>query len=232
MGTFMCPPRGMTAACCPEYRSRAPAARVTQSCLRHGANSRQLGPGFWCLSYRVFSHCSLDSGPAQCPPPNHRTTEGFGLRGPSKGHLVQAPCHQQGHLQPDQVAQSPVQPGLEWFQGWGISHLHGQPGPVPHHPQRKPFLPSISSESPLLQFKAIPPCPIATGPAKNSVPSFLTSSFYRLKGRDKVSPEPSLLQAEQPQLSQPVITAEVLQPSAHFGGLLWPHSNGSVSFLR
>jgi len=33
------------------------------------------------------------------------------------------PCHGQGHLQPDQGAQSPVQPGLEWFQGWGISHL-------------------------------------------------------------------------------------------------------------
>ena len=32
------------------------------------------------------------------------------------------------------------------------------------------------------------------------------------------SPEPSLLQAEQPQLSQPFLTAEVLQPSDHLCG--------------
>jgi len=37
-------------------------------------------------------------------------------------------------------------------------------------------------------------------------------------------PEPSLLQAEQPQLSQPVLTGEVLQPSNHFCGPLWLHS--------
>ncbi|XP_075596540.1 protein shortage in chiasmata 1 ortholog [Balearica regulorum gibbericeps] len=36
-----------------------------------------------------------------------------------------------------------------------------------------------------------------------------------LEGCYKVSPEPSLLQAEQPQLSQPVFTGEVLQPSDH-----------------
>ncbi|KAK4832829.1 hypothetical protein QYF61_025817, partial [Mycteria americana] len=38
------------------------------------------------------------------------------------------------HLQLDQVAQSPSQPDLEWFQGWGIYHLSGQPVPVFHHP--------------------------------------------------------------------------------------------------
>ncbi|KAK4825808.1 hypothetical protein QYF61_002413 [Mycteria americana] len=39
-----------------------------------------------------------------------------------------------------------------------------------------------------------------------------------LKGCNKVSLQPSLLQAEQPQLSQPVFTAQVLQPSDHFCG--------------
>ncbi|KAK4814241.1 LOW QUALITY PROTEIN: hypothetical protein QYF61_012737 [Mycteria americana] len=34
----------------------------------------------------------------------------------------------------------------------------------------------------------------------------------------KVSPQPSLLQAEQPQLSQPVLVGEVLQPSDHLRG--------------
>ncbi|KAK4808881.1 hypothetical protein QYF61_007996 [Mycteria americana] len=38
------------------------------------------------------------------------------------------------------------------------------------------------------------------------------------EGCYKVSPEPSLLQAEQPQLSQPVFIGEVLQPSDHLHG--------------
>ena len=37
-----------------------------------------------------------------------------------------------------------------------------------------------------------------------------------LKGRSQVSPETSLLQAEQPQLSQPVLTGEVFYPSDQF----------------
>ncbi|KAK4810814.1 LOW QUALITY PROTEIN: hypothetical protein QYF61_008786 [Mycteria americana] len=39
-----------------------------------------------------------------------------------------------------------------------------------------------------------------------------------LKDRNKVSPEPSLLQAEQPQLSQPFLIGKVFQPSNHFRG--------------
>jgi len=39
-----------------------------------------------------------------------------------------------------------------------------------------------------------------------------------LEGFSKVSPEPSLLQAEQPQLSQPVLTGEVFHPPDHFCG--------------
>jgi len=38
------------------------------------------------------------------------------LEGTFKGHLVQCPCNEQGGLQLDQIAQSPVQPDLECFQ--------------------------------------------------------------------------------------------------------------------
>ena len=50
--------------------------------------------------------------------------EWFGLEGTFKGYLVQPPCHERGHLQLDQVAQSPVQPDLECFQGWGIYNYY------------------------------------------------------------------------------------------------------------
>ena len=50
-----------------------------------------------------------------------------------------------------------------------------------------------------------------------------------LEGLNKVFLEPSLLLAEQPQLSQPFLTAEVFHPSDHFCGLLWHHSNRSMS---
>ena len=72
-----------------------------------------------------------------------RITECFGLKGTFRGHLAQPACSEQGHLQLDQVAQSPIQPGLEYFQGWGIYHLSGKPIPVFHHPHCKKFLPSI-----------------------------------------------------------------------------------------
>jgi len=48
--------------------------------------------------------------------------------------------HGLGHLPLDQVAQSPVQPGLEHCQGGGIHSFSGQPVPVPHHPQSEEFL--------------------------------------------------------------------------------------------
>ena len=47
---------------------------------------------------------------------DHGIMEWFGWEGTFEGHLIQPPCHEQGHLHPDQVAQSPVQPGLECFQ--------------------------------------------------------------------------------------------------------------------
>ena len=62
------------------------------------------------------------------------------LEGTFKGQLVQPPCNEQGHPPLDQVAQSPVQPDLECFQGWSIYHLSGQPVPLFFHPHCKKFL--------------------------------------------------------------------------------------------
>jgi len=56
---------------------------------------------------------------------DHRIIACYGLEGSLRGHLAQAPCSEQGCLRRDQVAQSPVQPGLECFQGWGLHCLSG-----------------------------------------------------------------------------------------------------------
>jgi len=72
-----------------------------------------------------------------------------------RNHLAQTPFSEQGYLQLDQVAQSPVQPGLECFQGWGIHHLSGQPVPVFHHPYCKIFLPISSLNLPSLGLKQL-----------------------------------------------------------------------------
>ena len=59
----------------------------------------------------------------------HRITEWPGLEGTFKYHLEQPLCHGQGRLPLDQVAQSPIQPGLEHFHGAGFRSFSGQPVP-------------------------------------------------------------------------------------------------------
>ena len=49
--------------------------------------------------------------------------EWFRLEGTFKDQLVQPPFNEQGHLQPDQVAQSSVQPDFECLQGCGVYHF-------------------------------------------------------------------------------------------------------------
>jgi len=44
---------------------------------------------------------------------DHRIIERFVSKGTFQGHLVPALSSEQGHLQPDQVAQNPIQPDLE-----------------------------------------------------------------------------------------------------------------------
>ena len=78
-----------------------------------------------------------------------------------------------------------------------------------------PSLGNVVSKSALFQFKTISPCPATICPYKKSLLSFSVGSLQVLKGHYKISSEPSFLQAEGPQLSQPLPTAEVLQPSDH-----------------
>ena len=61
-------------------------------------------------------------------------------------------------------------------------------------------------------------CPIPPCPCKKSLSIFLVGHLQVLEGCCKVPPQPSLLQDEQPQLPQPLLTGEVLHPSYNFCG--------------
>jgi len=57
-------------------------------------------------------------------------------------------------------------------------------------------------------------------PLSQPLPSYLAGPFRHWQAA--VTPQPSLPQAEQPQLSQPFLPAEGFQPSDHCWGLLCP----------
>ena len=82
------------------------------------------------------------------------------------------------------------------------------------------------------QFKTIPPCPITIHSHKQLFPFLFVRSLQVLEGRNKVSPEPSLLQAKQSQFPQSFLLGEVLQPSGHLNGpRLGPFKELCVFFL-
>ena len=108
---------------------------------------------------------------------NYEIIEWFGLEGTLKIIWFQSPCHGQAHLPPDQVAQSPIQSGLEQCQGGGSHSFSGQPVRVPHHLHGEEFLFYIDPKSTIFQSKAIPPCPITACPCKKSLSSSLIGHF-------------------------------------------------------
>ena len=108
---------------------------------------------------------------------SYRIIKCFGLEGTFRGHLAQLPCSKQGHLQLDQVAQSPIQPGLECFQGWGLHYLSGQPVTVFHHPYRKHFFLISSLNVPSLSLKPLFLVLLQQTLLKIFSPSFLEAPF-------------------------------------------------------
>ena len=64
-----------------------------------------------------------------------------------------------------------------------------------------------------------------------SLPRFPVHPLWILEGRYKIPPDPSLLQAEEPQLSQPAFVGEVLQPCDHLCSPPLDPLYSSVSFL-
>jgi len=75
--------------------------------------------------------------------------------------------------------------------------------------------PHIQPQSALLQLQTISPCPALISPLKELPPLLFVGSLQVLEGCTEVTPQPSLLQAQQAQLPQPVFVGEVLPCRAH-----------------
>ncbi|KAK4814695.1 LOW QUALITY PROTEIN: hypothetical protein QYF61_025521 [Mycteria americana] len=101
-----------------------------------------------------------------------------------------------------------IQISFKCFQGWRLNHFPGQPVPMLDNPFSNEIFPNIQSKPPLAQLEAISSCPITSYLGEETDPTSLHPPFRQL---DKVSPQPPLLQAKQPQLPQPLPISLVLQ---------------------
>ena len=116
--------------------------------------------------------------------------------------------------------QSPNQPGLAWNNSReraSTASLGNLFCCFTTHTVKNFFL-ITSLNLPSFQFKPVTLCPVATSAVNKFVPIFLRNPFQELEGCYKVSPQPSLLQTEQPQLPQPFLIGEVFQHSDQFCG--------------
>jgi len=97
--------------------------------------------------------------------------EWLGLEGTSRVIKLQPSCCMEGHQPPylilDQVAQGPIQPGLEHLQGWGIHGLSGQPVPASHHSLGKELPPISNLHLPSFNLKPFPLVLTLSTPSKS-----------------------------------------------------------------
>lgn len=107
--------------------------------------------------------------------------------------------------QPKQVAQKHAQTAFEYLQEERTHNLSGQPVSVLSHLHSKELFPEVQREVSLFQFV------LCCAPLKKSLVPSLYSPFRYLQ----TSP---LLQTEQYQISQPLLTVEVLQSFHHLCG--------------
>ncbi|KAK4816835.1 hypothetical protein QYF61_023899 [Mycteria americana] len=94
--------------------------------------------------------------------------------------------------------------------GWRLHHFRGQRGPMLDNPFSEEIFPNIQSKPPLAQLEAISSCPITCYLGEETDPHLSTTSFQAVVESKKVSPQPPLLPAKQPQFPQPLLIRLVL----------------------
>ena len=114
---------------------------------------------------------------------------------------------------------------------WDICYLSGQPAPVSRHLYCRKLLPYIRFKYSSFQFETISPCFIISYSCQRDCPILSYSPPLNTE-TPQISPEPSLFQAEQPQLSAcPPRRGVPSLATILFVVLLWTPFNRSMSLL-
>ena len=100
---------------------------------------------------------------------------------------------------------------FEPLQGWRLHHCPEQPGPVPDNSFCEDIFPNVQPKPPLMQLEAIASHPIAGYLGEETNTRLTTLSCQVVVESHMVSPQPPLLQTEQPQLPQSLLVKLVLQ---------------------
>ena len=157
----------------------------------------------------------------------HGLTDWFGWDGTVKGHPVQPPAMGRDISNQVRVLRAPSN------LVWNGSRDGASPTSLGNLGQG---LATLSINNFFLKFSlnlpsfSLKPSPLVLSPhvlVKSPSPALLQV----LAGCSKVSLQPSPLQPEQLQHSQPFLPAEGFQPSHHCWGLFWPRSHSSSSVL-
>ncbi|KAK4810666.1 hypothetical protein QYF61_007466 [Mycteria americana] len=98
-----------------------------------------------------------------------------------------------------------IQTSFKYFQGRRLNHFPGQPVPMLDNPFSEEKFPNIQSKPPLAQLEAISSRPITSYLGEETDTHLSTTSFQVVVESNKVSPQPPLLQAKQPQFPQPLL---------------------------
>ncbi|KAK4826190.1 hypothetical protein QYF61_006134, partial [Mycteria americana] len=104
-----------------------------------------------------------------------------------------------------------IQTAFKYLQEWGLNHFPGQPVPMLDNPFRDKIFPNTQPKPPLVQLEAISSRPISCHLGEETDPHLTTASFQVVVESNKVSPQPPLLQAKQPQFPQPLLRRLLLQ---------------------
>lgn len=120
-------------------------------------------------------------------------------------------------LSSDKVAQGFMQLGLEKLQGWRLHSVFGQPLPWPDCSHGEKVFPCIQPEPFLFQSMSVASCPLSMLCCEEPDSIFLLTS-PKVLGRAAGFPlKLCLLQAEEAQFLQPLLTEQAFQSPPSLG---------------
>ncbi|KAK4806763.1 hypothetical protein QYF61_005559 [Mycteria americana] len=102
-------------------------------------------------------------------------------------------------------------------QAWCRDHFPGEPVPVIDHPLSEEPFPNVQSELPPTQLHSISSCPIAGHQREEISTSPSTAPLEEVVDCNEVTPQPSLLQAEQTKWPQPLLISLALEAFRDLG---------------